>query len=479
MQNSASFVWAIIGLMVFGSANACESDINHALQSIIKEHVAYSEQATEYKQLTGPAELRANWCKDSLEGCVDRFSRGINAYLEINVNSAVLIFASKGNKTCSMLFSKSGSPIYQGFELSENKLRKLIEDYTYAVSNPIEKAHGRVARHARMSLLSSGKCSAANIAAKELSIRGLAPVNNYQFDDESLLNLAKLLSRYVFPEVYKETLEGVEHLTIIPFGSLTTLPVATLFPFSDDRKVLDYFSINYLLFAGDIITDINTIKQIDSDEAWKGSFTKPLIIGNPQSKDASRNECMTHLPHAEREAKSVAKIFDAEASVLQSATFGLFAQQALEADLIYFAAHGQAGRANGIEDSFIALADQNLTARDIQELTGFNLKANLVVMSACETGLGAIQNFGVAGLARTFLDAGARNVLMSLWQVDDKATYLLMDSFNELLKSEPPAIALQHAQQALIRNFSKYSDPIFWAGFSVYGRQIRMSPSTH
>lgn len=101
-----------------------------------------------------------------------------------------------------------------------------------------------------------------------------------------------------------------------------------------------------------------------------------------------------------------------------------------------------------------------------QELSNMNLgHVDMVVMSACESGLGETSGEGVFGLQRGFKLAGANTLLMSLWKVDDVATQLLMtDFYRNYLSGKSKQESLKLAQQSL-RNNPDYSDPEYWAGF--------------
>jgi hypothetical protein len=105
-----------------------------------------------------------------------------------------------------------------------------------------------------------------------------------------------------------------------------------------------------------------------------------------------------------------------------------------------------------------------LTAAEIAEL---DLQADLVVLSACDTGRGRITGDGVVGLTRAFLSAGADTVIVSLWQVPDDATAALMVAFYEALaETGDKAAALQ---QAMVATRAQFPDPRNWSAFALVG----------
>jgi CHAT domain-containing protein len=110
-----------------------------------------------------------------------------------------------------------------------------------------------------------------------------------------------------------------------------------------------------------------------------------------------------------------------------------------------------------------------------REIRQTRLNADLVVLSACETGTGRLEGQeGIMNLARAFLIAGAKSVVASLWQVDDRSTATLMGLFYEHLAAGLDVReALRQAQLDFIKQFGDRAQPYYWAGFEVIGDGTR------
>ena len=102
------------------------------------------------------------------------------------------------------------------------------------------------------------------------------------------------------------------------------------------------------------------------------------------------------------------------------------------------------------------------------------MRARLVVLSCCHSGRGEVKSEGVVGIARAFLAAGARSVLVSLWAISDEATMEFMKSFYQHLKyGESTSVALHQAMKAL-RNSEKFCVVKNWAPFVLIGDDVRL-----
>ncbi len=143
---------------------------------------------------------------------------------------------------------------------------------------------------------------------------------------------------------------------------------------------------------------------------------------------------------------------------------------------MHFATHGYVDSSRaGLSAIVLSLVDDKgkpqdgfLRAHDIYNL---KLPAELVVLSACETGLGKeVEGEGLEGLTRGFMYAGARRVVVSLWNVNDKATAGLMERLYSgiLMSNKTPAAALRAAQIEMFRT-KQWQSPYYWAPFVMQG----------
>jgi len=183
------------------------------------------------------------------------------------------------------------------------------------------------------------------------------------------------------------------------------------------------------------------------------------------------------LPFSGEEVFRAKKRYSERSKVLTGklATKQKFLEMAGQYKVIHLATHGKANHLAG-DFSFLAFAteddklDKGLLS--VGELYNLSLNADLVLLSACETGIGEQQRGeGVVSLARAFAFAGAKSIVASLWSVNDKSTMQVMDNFYAGIKSgQPKNIALANAKlEYLAQNPGQASHPFFWAGFVGVG----------
>ena len=145
--------------------------------------------------------------------------------------------------------------------------------------------------------------------------------------------------------------------------------------------------------------------------------------------------------------------------------------------MIHFASHALVDDQNpGLSSLVLSLVNADGTPQDglvgLKRIFQLRLRAELVVLSACRTGLGKeVRGEGIVGLTRTFMYAGAARVLVSLWKVDDEATSELMREFYQAMLGplkQTPGAALRTAQAAM-SNHRRWRHPYYWAGFVIQG----------
>jgi CHAT domain-containing protein len=274
---------------------------------------------------------------------------------------------------------------------------------------------------------------------------------------------AASLHRYLLqPALSAGALDGIDHLYLVPHGALNYLPFAILAGDGErSRKVIDDFTLTYLPTAAALL------EQND-----RGSGSGTLLALAP---------ARSRLQYAETEAQAVQALFAPHARALlgTSATEGAFKAEAANYRLLHLATHGYFNKLNPLLSGLQLESDPaNDGLLELHEILGLRLSAELVTLSACQTGMGS-GHFGeipagddFIGLTRAFLFAGSTSVLATLWEVDDASTAGLMQQFYGVLKSAYPgadrARALAAAQRSMLAS-KQFQHPYFWAPFVLVG----------
>jgi CHAT domain-containing protein/Tfp pilus assembly protein PilF len=198
--------------------------------------------------------------------------------------------------------------------------------------------------------------------------------------------------------------------------------------------------------------------------------------GVPAKKMLVLAPAVTHLRYAVLEASRVQATFPhgSLALVGKSATVNAFQHQAEQFQYIHLATDGFFDKLNplfsGVQLQPQGQSDGRL---EVYEILRMHLRARLVTLSACETGLGSgyFADFppgdDFVGLTRTFLSAGSSAVLSSLWEVNDRSTLELMGHFYRNLQKEGDAAALRQAQLAMLQSRGRFRRPYYWAAFTL------------
>jgi CHAT domain-containing protein/tetratricopeptide (TPR) repeat protein len=203
----------------------------------------------------------------------------------------------------------------------------------------------------------------------------------------------------------------------------------------------------------------------------------PIFAGTSRE---NRNQ-LNALKFTEQEVKGIAQIFPTQISLGADATEAYFRQHAPHFRVLHLATHGIADLSNP-HDSHILLSQDPSFPEDgalyLSELMNMRLSADMVVLSACNTGRGKLlEGEGAVSLARAFQYAGCPSVVMSLWEVDDLATAKVMELFYEYLAqghTKPQALRLAKLNY-LDSARPERTHPWFWAGFIQNGNTAPLS----
>lgn len=264
-------------------------------------------------------------------------------------------------------------------------------------------------------------------------------------------------SRALYEKLWKPLETGIttKNVIIVAHGALHYMPFSVL-QAADGTLLIDRIGMRFLPSA-------SVLKFLHPVSANKGS--QLLVLGNPDLGDAKLD-----LKFAESEARLLAGMsktsrllvrLDASETNFKKIA-GIFSQ-------LHFATHGKFQTDNPLSSGLYLAKDiENDGVLTVGELYSMNLDADLVTLSACETGLGKVANGDdVVGLTRGFLYAGSRSIVASLWSVDDQATATLMKAFYENLSSQTKQAALRLAQ---LKTRETFPHPFYWAAFQLTGR---------
>lgn len=319
-------------------------------------------------------------------------------------------------------------------------------------------------------------------------------------EDTNFQQAANELSRMILAPAATQ-LRG-RRLVIVADGALQLVPFAALSAASRRPLILDHELVNLPSASAFAVQRQNLSNRQPAPKAVAVIADPVFSVNDPRFKagaavaqsttpdltriiehlsgSGSGQLSIPRLPFTRQEADRILAIAPAGSS-LKALDFRANRSIATSDELskyryVHFATHGYLDTSrSGLSAIVLSLIDEAGKPQDgflrTHDIYNLKLPAELVVLSACETGLGKnVQGEGFEGLMRAFMYAGARRVVVSLWNVNDKATAELMQRlYTGILRSnKTPAAALRAAQIEMLRT-AQWQSPYYWAAFVMQG----------
>ncbi len=317
------------------------------------------------------------------------------------------------------------------------------------------------------------------LAITKLSELVLSPISS-QLSNKRLLVVADGALQYIPFAILPKVSNLDKPTTLSPLileNEVISLPsAATLLLLKEKKERLNSISI----VADPIFSkDDPRIKQSIGKTGSKQRLEN-LLATTSTSREINNLNDLSRLPFSRQEATSITSLL-AKENYQQfldfDADYDLLTKGKLSSNkILHFATHSiinnEYPELSGI---VLSLVDREGKPKNgflqLQEIYNLKFSADLVVLSACQTALGKeIKGEGLVGLTRGFMYAGARQVIASLWKVDDRATAELMKYFYQNLfkNNQSPSIALREAQLQMMKQ-PRWKSPYYWAAFVLQG----------
>ncbi|MFC1867645.1 CHAT domain-containing protein [Thermodesulfobacteriota bacterium] len=248
--------------------------------------------------------------------------------------------------------------------------------------------------------------------------------------------------------------EPVRTLGIVPHGTLHYLSFSTLY--DGERYVADRFPLFYLPSASVLRYTLERRKEREK--------RRVLAIGNPDLEDPALN-----LPFAEHEVSAIGWNFpDITLLTGEKATESWLVTHIAEFGIIHLASHGEFDPINPLFSAVKLVRDTREDGNlEAAEVFGLSINADLVVLSACQSGLGKVTGGDdVIGMNRAFLYGGTHAVLSTLWRVSDISTAILVKQFYRRYVTENKSDSLR---KAMLHVKNRYPHPGYWGSFVLVG----------
>jgi len=308
-------------------------------------------------------------------------------------------------------------------------------------------------------------------------------------DQSDLLSL----SQDLYEILIKPIAFGISKKRIIisPHGPLHYLPFQLLH--DGGKYLLEDYTLNYIPsatvlryladkppigplepegeseFIGSVADNSSFLPGWGTEGSYEHSDSKPpksiLLLGNPKLDSAALD-----LPYSDVEIDNAALFFpDALKLSRGEASETNVKEKASSYEVLHFATHATFDNDDPFNSSLLLASDGvNDGKLTVEEIYQLQLKPSLVVLSACETGLGKYSaGDEIIGFYRAFMYAGAKSIIATLWPIADEASSFLINEFYQSLKKNSLGESLRMAQ---LKTKEQYPNPVNWAGFVLVGR---------
>ena len=304
-------------------------------------------------------------------------------------------------------------------------------------------------------------------------------------DFSSYINHAYYLYKELIFPLLKTPLsksgKKTESITIIPDGLLSFLPFEILIQDQANTELNNYKILNYLVNNYNIAYSFScNFLSLTQVSKMKSKVNNVLAFGysedkSDHNKNNSRITEQVSLAGSKKELNVISKYFKGRFLNDQEATEFNFRKLCSDYDVIHLAIHGTYDSINNFNTYLIFNASAD-TVEDgylyNYDLFPMKLKANLAVLSACETGLGKNNpGEGLISMGWGFAYAGCKSLILSLWKASDQSTSTLMEHFyKQFSSSKNINTSLSNAKRNYLRNADEYTaHPKYWASFVNYG----------
>ncbi len=279
-----------------------------------------------------------------------------------------------------------------------------------------------------------------------------------------------LLGNKVYQKLQIPKIEKHENLIIVPDGILSFLPFEALI--SETSNTTNFTKMHYLLDKFDVAYNNSAELYLNANALSNG---KKNILGVFPIFEKTNYE----LRFSKNELQSIKHNFNGQFFENKNATFSNFKTNAIGKSIVHLSTHASSGDLE--TPASIKFYDEEIL---FSELYNLQLNPDLVVLSACETGIGKLYKAeGAMSVARGFQFAGAQNLLFSLWNVNDYTTSVFMDYFYKEVKHNSSFVhATANAKRAFLKDEhipNAKKSPYYWSAFVYYGTLEKPEKSTN